>query len=410
MPAMRIRSLLPATQLWWLCLASLCWAFGFGLGAPLASLWLQDAGHGKTVIGWNTGVYYMGIALAAVATPWLMRRWGKGCPVLGIAASAVTVALFPWGGSLLGLFALRLGNGIAGAMSLIPIETYVNHQAAPDARARNFGYYAFSIALGIALGTLAGMQLYISHPHFAFILGGLVTLAGGVVLQIAMRWPVMHPEEGDRATPLNFRANFLCFGSGWVQGFLEGGMIALLPIYLLAIGFSEDGASWLMSCTMLGVIAVQVPVAWLADRFGRQTVLLGCYAVAVGGLLVLPSLRATGPLACWLWVVAAGSAAFYPLGLALLGQRTRAPALARANAWFLGINCVGSLVGPVAAGTAMDLFGDQALFHAGEAAVVSVLLVSVVLHLLQRRSRKPLRTPGMLNYEARDDMAERRAA
>ena len=34
-------------------------------------------------------------------------------------------------------------------------------------------------------------------------------------------------------------------------------MIALLPIYLLAIGFTEDGTSWLMSSTMLGVIAVQ---------------------------------------------------------------------------------------------------------------------------------------------------------
>ena len=71
---MRLLAALPPTQLCWLCLASLCWAFGFGVGAPLASLWLQDAGHSNTVIGWNTGVYYVGIALAAVATPWMMRR------------------------------------------------------------------------------------------------------------------------------------------------------------------------------------------------------------------------------------------------------------------------------------------------------------------------------------------------
>ena len=384
---MRLLAALPPTQLCWLCLASLCWAFGFGVGAPLASLWLQDAGHSNTVIGWNTGVYYVGIALAAVATPWMMRRWGKGCPVLGIAASAVTVAVFPWGGSLLGLFALRLANGVAGAMSLIPVETYVNHQAIPSERARSFGYYALSIGLGLALGTLIGMQLYTDHPYLAFVLGGLVTLAGSLVLQVAMRWPVMHRDEGDCATPLNFRTNILCFGSGWAQGFLEGGMIALLPIYLLGIGFSDDGASWLMSCTMLGVIGAQVPVAWLADRFGRQTVLIGCYAVAIGGLLVLPSLRGTAPLAFWLLVVAAGSAAFYPLGLALLGERTGSTALARANAWFLAINCLGSLVGPVVAGTAMDLFGNQAFFYAGEAAVAGVLVVSLGSHLMGRRSR-----------------------
>ena len=91
---MCIRAALPPPQLCWICLASLCWAFGFGVGALLASLWLQDVGHSKTVIGWNTGVYYMGIAVTAVATPWMMRRWGKGCPVLGIAASAATMPKF----------------------------------------------------------------------------------------------------------------------------------------------------------------------------------------------------------------------------------------------------------------------------------------------------------------------------
>jgi MFS family permease len=161
-------------------------------------------------------------------------------------------------------------------------------------------------------------------------------------------------------------------------------MIALLPIYLLAIGFTEDGTSWLMSSTMLGVIAVQVPVAWLADRLGRQAVLLGCYVVAAVGMLVLPPLRGTAPLAFWLLLVAAGSAAFYPLGLALLGERTRSSGLARANAWFLGINCIGSLVGPIVAGTAMDWFGNQALFYSGEVAIVSVLVLSAVARALGR--------------------------
>src|SRR5262245_20578270 len=46
-----------------LSLASLGWAVSFGLGAPLASLWLRDAGHGGGAIGLNTSFYYLGIAL-----------------------------------------------------------------------------------------------------------------------------------------------------------------------------------------------------------------------------------------------------------------------------------------------------------------------------------------------------------
>ena len=51
---MHIRSHLPSSQMLLLCLATLCWGYGFGVGAPLASLWLrdwlQDAEFSKTVI------------------------------------------------------------------------------------------------------------------------------------------------------------------------------------------------------------------------------------------------------------------------------------------------------------------------------------------------------------------------
>src|SRR6516162_7454023 len=83
-----------------LCLAALGWAFSFGLSAPLASLWLKDKGWGCSTVGYNTGTYYLGIALAAGAIPWLMRRWGAGCVVAGCFLSGATVAVFPWCQSL----------------------------------------------------------------------------------------------------------------------------------------------------------------------------------------------------------------------------------------------------------------------------------------------------------------------
>ena len=174
--------MMSARQLAALCVASVGWAFGFGLGAPLASLWLQDAGASDTVIGLNTGVYYLGIALAAGAVPWLMRHWGAGCLLLGMFASALTAAAFPWGGGLAGWFALRALNGGAAALSLIPLETFVNHRSPPEHRARNFGYYAFCIALGMALGTLVGLEMYAHRPRLAFLLGGAAAVVGGVVV------------------------------------------------------------------------------------------------------------------------------------------------------------------------------------------------------------------------------------
>jgi MFS family permease len=280
---------------------------------------------------------------------------------------------------LVGWFLLRLLNGLAGAMSLIPIETLVNRTAPRGQRSRNFGYYAFTMALGIALGTLVGTQIYPFAPRWAFVIGGCGVLPGTAALAW-LTWPELSAEPRHQRITLALGRNLLSFGSAWSQGFLEGSMMALLPVYLLAIGLSEAPAGWLMSGIIIGVIVFQVPVAWLADRFGRTAVLLSCHAVVMGVLALSYFGLSLSALAVCLFLAGACSSAFYPLGLAILGERVPGAGLAKANAWFLGINCLGSLVGPVAAGAAMDQFGKQALFAAALASVVLVLPSWATLH------------------------------
>src|SRR5262249_23253841 len=152
----------------------------------------------------------------------------------------------------------------------------------------------------------------------------------------------------------------------------------------------EHYVGWLTSITMVGVIVFQVPVAWLADRYGRLQVLLACYGLVVLGLVALP-LAGTSPLLLlWLFVVGACSAAFYPLGLALLGGRLPDSQLARANAWYLSLECIGSLMGPALMGLARDWAGEAAMFAVGEAAVLAVLAG----WLFQRRRAQTAAAPG----------------
>jgi MFS family permease len=368
-----------------ICLASLCWAFSFGAGAVLAPLWLKQSGYSDTVVGLSTGTYYFGIALAAGAVPWMLRRWGAGAAAAGMVASGVTVALFPWGGSLAGWFGLRLLNGVAGAMSLIPLESLVNQTPPPDQRARNFGFYAFCIALGMALGYAAGLELCAAHPRLAFYLGGVTPLISAAATLAWLRWPVPDAPDGQARHSLGFRTNFLSFGSAWTQGFLEGAMVSFLAIYLLWAGCTNRITQAVMAGTLIGVILFQVPVAWLADRLGRTAVLIGCYVVVIAGLACLPFCTGTASLVVWLFLVGACSGTFYPLGLAILGERIPPAGVPRASAWYLAINCVGSLVGPVACGVTMDLLGKRALFAAGEAAVLLVFAAWLFLRLSPAR-------------------------
>ncbi|HEY7307773.1 MAG TPA: MFS transporter [Gemmataceae bacterium] len=355
-----------------LCLASAGWAFSFGLGAPLASLWLRDAGRSARVIGLNTSLYYLGIALASLVVPYLMRRASRACVVGGILADAAATTLFPWADALPAWFALRLTGGMATALSIIPMETLVNHNAPPQRRARDFGFYAFSVALGIALGSLVGLPLYPLNPRFPFALGGAVTLASALLAWLG--WPVDGPalEKTAGDSSLSLRKNSLSYGTAWVQGFLEGGLITFLSIYLLGLDYTEGAVSLLIGGLFAGVILCQVPVAWLADRLGRLRVLLGCHSLLLAALLFLRWCPGTASLSVCLFLLGTCCGALYPLGLALLGDRVPAAGLARANACYLASNCAGSLCGPVLFGLVIDVFGLSAQFFVG---VLSVALV-----------------------------------
>jgi MFS family permease len=373
---MAARATNPRFTLLMLCLASGGWAFGFGLGAPLASLWLRDAGCSARLIGLNTSLYYLGVALASLAVPALMRRASRVCVVGGIVVDAVVIALFPWTDALPAWFALRLVGGMATALSIIPMETLVNHNAPPEHRARDFGWYAFCVALGIALGSLIGLPLYPLVPRLAFALGGLVTLASAGVAWFG--WPVdpaLQPDEASqvRLERRTYGANALCYGTAWVQGFLEGGLITFLSIYLLGLGYTEGGTSLLVGGLFAGVILCQLPLAWLADRLGRFYVLLGCHGLMMTALLLVRWCPGTPILAVSLFLLGTCCGALYPLGLALLGERVPPAGLAHANAWYLASNCAGSLCGPVLFGLAIDWFGQPSQFLTGTIAVAVIL-------------------------------------
>src|SRR5262249_8645380 len=150
-------------------------------------------------------------------------------------------------------------------------------------------------------------------PRLAFVLGGLGAL-GATAVALGLRWPAgVAPEERGDA-PGGLRVNFLSFGSAWCPGVLEGGLVSLLPVYGLGIGLRERQLGRLLTGTMLGVILFQVPVAWLADRLGRTTVLLGCFAVTALGLGLAPAATTPRGLAALLFAAGACSGALYPLG------------------------------------------------------------------------------------------------
>ena len=82
------------------------------------------------------------------------------------------------------------------------------------------------LSAAAALGSGLGLAAFDVAPDLSFLLAGFSALGA---LAVPFLPPV--PDEPAAATPEPFRPPFLSLGSSWAQGFLEAGMLALLPLY-----------------------------------------------------------------------------------------------------------------------------------------------------------------------------------
>lgn len=364
--------------------ASAGWAFSFGLGSQTVSHWLKDQDVNDTVIGFNHAFYYLGLAVASFLAPPVARRGGTASTTaFGMFGSAATLLVYHWCGDEYYWYTLRFLNGCAGAFCIIPLETLVSGDSAPEHRTLNLGVYGVSLTIGGAIGIALAPHLYPIGYDAAFAVGSCVPVAAGFLVLLALPHRA-HISTRATRVPLGWDRNFLSYGTAWGQGFLEGGMIAFLALFLEhAREFSKEAAGTLMSITTIGIILFQVPVSWLGDRVGKTPVLLGCYAVVAGCLATIPWIADSLTLAGVLFAFGACTGAMYPLGLSLLGERIAESGLARAYAWYLAIECTGNVVGAAAMGRARERWGEASMFAVGLAAILAVLIgwVSVTSYL-----------------------------
>lgn len=357
-------------RLYLVSVASLGWAVSFGLLSSLAPLTMQDAGESPSTIGLNTSLYYLGVAAASPVVPLLMR-YGRWCVMIGMALDAATTMIFPIVSGAMLWHVVRFVGGVGTALSLIPMETLVNHHAPKSHRASNFGFYAFCVACGLAIGSGLGLPLYPLTATLPYFLAATVTLVATGLAWVAMPANASALETVSEGH-ISWWNEAFCFATAWVQGFLEGGTFAFLTLYLLGRGASESFAAILMSGLFVGVIIAQLPLGYVADRIGLKRSVAFCLMALLTGLAMVPF----APLLVLvgiLFVLGASCGALYPLGLALLGERVPSSALSRANAYYLMANCVGSLSGPLLIGLAVEKWGLTALFSIGAIAVMVVL-------------------------------------
>ena len=339
---------------------SFCVSFG-GL-TPLLALTLEARGVDGAVIGLVVAAQPIGTIAAASFVPRLLRRFGTADTILLCGTvSVICAALLPVFASVPAWFVLRLIAGLAGAGPWIVVETWINLVATAGGRGRAIALYSSFMAGGFAAGpvllTAIGSDGILPFAAFA-LAQALALLPIFLTRHLAPKLEVSEKPRYGRillAAPTVFAAAVL-------SGVVDIAFFSFLPIWGLRNGLEEAFAVTLLTVFVAGNIILQYPLGWLADTYGYRFGMLICGLICLVAPAVAPQL-ATQPFALigvlFIW----GGAAWgvYSIALAALGVRFRGASLAAANAVFVIAFEIANILGPPAAGGALDLWPRQGL-------------------------------------------------
>ena len=355
------------------------WGISFAGLIPLMALTLENNGESTVRIGIMGAITPIGVILAAPYVPAIVQRLGtsKAIFVTNVLAM-ITVALLPVFDSYGGWLALRFASGLAGAVPWIVTESWLNAIAPEEKRSRVTALYGAVMAASFATGpfilTVIGIDGVMPYVYCA----GAMAIS---IVPLILIWnlaPTLSLSKGLKLSGF-MRTMPTLLAAALVCGMVDMSLFSFLPIWGLRVGFTEDLSLLLLSIFVLGNVVLQLPIGWIADHTNKRMVLLVCGVVAVIGPIFVTvlsgNLLAMGAV-LFLWGGCAW--ALYTVSLAMLGQRFQGSGLTAASAVFVIAYEIANVVGPPAAGYAIELWEPHGLMvFMGLSALAFVILLCV---------------------------------
>lgn len=337
-------------------------AMGLGATLPLLALTLERQSVSPLLIGVSSAFPAIGGLLVTPIFPWLLRRFNTRVLLLScVWISVVCLSAYYLFPNVWLWFPIRFFNGAVLTVLFIASETTINQLADDKTRGRLMGIYATVLAVGFATGpillVLVGSEGY---PPFAAI--ALLVAMASIPITLAGRANERVTAHGQSRGVLAFllvapTATFAAFSFGA----LEQGAMALLPVYGIRVGLTEQLAALVLSAFAAGNIFSQIPLGLIADRVDRRLVLIACALIGAATIATLPLVQGTYFVMPVIFVFGGVVTGLYTVGLTLLGQRFSGGDLAAANAAFVMMYNFGGLAGPAIGGGAMELVPPHGL-------------------------------------------------
>ena len=378
-------------SVWALLLGVVLIMLGNGMHFTLMGLRGGIEGFSSAELSIVTSAYFLGFLSGARFTPDLIQRVGhvRVFAALGSFISAALIAFTlwaePWSWTI-----LRIIIGFCMSGVYVVAESWLNNASTNENRGKMLSAYMLAQTLGIigaqgllTLGDAADAALFIGASILVSISFAPILLS----IQPAPAVQVAKPgglKDLFEASPLGTVGIFL-LGSIYAS---QSGMGA---VFGSEIGLSANQIALFVAMLFGGAILMQLPIGWLSDRIDRRQVIcgtafLGAAACGLGYLAQNPP--------AWLLVdplVALMGAAFfaggtttplYALLLAYTNDNVPAEDMPATSGGLVFTFGLGAILGPVAAGFAMESMGPFAFWI-----VLGCTFLAITVYALYRMSQ-----------------------
>jgi MFS family permease len=351
-----------------------------GLTWPLLSLILDSRGFSSGLIGLSAASQSLSIFAVAPLAPRIVARFGVlRTTTAAIAAAALMLALLPLHIDPYGWMPIRFLLGASVSLLFIACQTWIQQTAIDESRGLVGGVLGFLWSSGFAIGpiiiTLAGIEGWAP-----FLCGIALVLVAALPLLFARKLvPAPHADDERRGFRHLFAVAAIALLAAPVLAVSDAVNDSFLSLYGLRSGFSQQNAVLLLTTLFVGTTIGHLPIGWLADRIERRKVLI---ATVIVTLLLTLAMMVAMPVGWLAWPVVflwgAGLGGIWTVAFAMLGDRFRGAELAAATTLSSLLYGIGSTLGPVIAGHAMELWGPIAILIVSAVALTAYLCVCVL--------------------------------
>ncbi|WP_291012435.1 MFS transporter [Hydrogenophaga sp.] len=345
---------------------------GYFMLTPFLILRLNAEGVPTAVVGLFAATGWLGVFLMTPFASAITQRLGRR-PTLWIAAlvPVLTTAGFLATTSLLGWFAFNLVGGMASGLRWVLAEAVVAEFAPPGQRGRAIGVFETMVGTTFVIGPALLVWTGAQNDTALWLALGLLVV--GLCWSLVIpRLPVAADEHSARVGLSGvwhaFLAHPLTMAIGFIGGFFESGITAILPLYGLSLGLGAAAAALLVSSSGLGSALTMLPAGLLADRlahhplqrFGdefaaRRLIMRGCAATTLIATLVIPFVAGVPWLAApvaFVWGGAGGC--LYTMVMIDIGSREAGITLVNSTAVLVLSYTLGGVLAPALGAAALQ--------------------------------------------------------